>query len=518
MTDPHADAYLVKDVADQGPGTWRWVYDHPVLRFLVPDVPRLKFAMDFAIPERTMRETGPVTLTFSINGKAARSPARASNPANSTTPTTCRANAASQRDQPGGDRSRPRVGIQGRWRQAWVSFFRAPGSRSNRVQPARESSSARCSLAAVSLALGGLLLRDSCRDPGVRFVSGAALLSLLVFVLCAAGLAYPVVFLALGATAIGAVPVRDRAGWGAFEGGLPRPRWLWGIAFGALPGAVSEQCHGAGNQSRTERVSSRAGGRYLREHGFVRIRTVCTRRCPPAWRCCFCWRTRSAATRRRRWCTSRFCSPWHGRFSATRGAADSRWRARRRSLVFTSPVIGIDGTSAYNDVAVAAIAFTLFHLLQLWDEKRDPRYLAAIGLVAGFAFAAKYTAWPALLYAVGFVLVKQRKAVVPVAACAALSGGAVARQELDLPARIRWRRSTIGLFPIRTSWRASKNVSPGARDVSSEIALGDPDAGDGARDRYRACLVRCSCSRLSDCSRCAEGKAATCGLPRSSSA
>ena len=69
MADPHADAYLVKDVAPEGPGTWRWVYDHPTLRFLVPDVPRLKFAMDFAIPERTMRETGPVTLTISINGK-----------------------------------------------------------------------------------------------------------------------------------------------------------------------------------------------------------------------------------------------------------------------------------------------------------------------------------------------------------------------------------------------------------------------------------------------------------------
>ena len=89
-------------------------------------------------------------------------------------------------------------------------------------------------------------------------------------------------------------------------------------------------------------------------------------------------------------------------------------------LVFASPVVGIDGTSAYNDVAVAAIAFTLFHLLQIWDEERSPRLLAAIGLVAGFAFAAKYTAWPAVAYAVGFVALKNRKAVLPVAACAAL--------------------------------------------------------------------------------------------------
>src|ERR1035441_3484635 len=26
MADPNADAYLVKDVADRGPGTWRWAY------------------------------------------------------------------------------------------------------------------------------------------------------------------------------------------------------------------------------------------------------------------------------------------------------------------------------------------------------------------------------------------------------------------------------------------------------------------------------------------------------------
>jgi hypothetical protein len=42
--------------------------------------------------------------------------------------------------------------------------------------------------AAVSLALGGLLLSDAVRDSGVRFVTGAAVLSLLVFLTCSAGL------------------------------------------------------------------------------------------------------------------------------------------------------------------------------------------------------------------------------------------------------------------------------------------------------------------------------------------
>ena len=68
MDDPHAAIYLVQDFQDHGPGTWRWAYSHPVLRFFVPDAPSLKFAMDFSLPERTFRETGPVTLTIRING------------------------------------------------------------------------------------------------------------------------------------------------------------------------------------------------------------------------------------------------------------------------------------------------------------------------------------------------------------------------------------------------------------------------------------------------------------------
>lgn len=68
MSDANADAYLVQGVADHGPGTWRWTFDHPVLRFALPDIARVNFTLDFAIPERTMRETGPVTLTIRING------------------------------------------------------------------------------------------------------------------------------------------------------------------------------------------------------------------------------------------------------------------------------------------------------------------------------------------------------------------------------------------------------------------------------------------------------------------
>ena len=72
-------------------------------------------------------------------------------------------------------------------------------------------------------------------------------------------------------------------------------------------------------------------------------------------------------------------------------------------LVFLSPVVGIDGSSAYLDVAVACVLFVFFYLLRIWDEERTPALLIPIGLLAGFAYAMKYTAFLALPYALVFI-------------------------------------------------------------------------------------------------------------------
>jgi hypothetical protein len=78
-------------------------------------------------------------------------------------------------------------------------------------------------------------------------------------------------------------------------------------------------------------------------------------------------------------------------------------------LTYACPVVGIDGTSAYNDVAVAAIVFSVFYWLEIWDESRDIRMLVPAGLLAGYAYAAKYTAFVILLYAIVFVAWRARK-------------------------------------------------------------------------------------------------------------
>lgn len=68
-------------------------------------------------------------------------------------------------------------------------------------------------------------------------------------------------------------------------------------------------------------------------------------------------------------------------------------------LVLASPVVGIDAASAYNDVALAAALFAGFWMMERWREEEDDRLLWVVGLMAGLAFALKYTAFLALPYA-----------------------------------------------------------------------------------------------------------------------
>jgi hypothetical protein len=83
-------------------------------------------------------------------------------------------------------------------------------------------------------------------------------------------------------------------------------------------------------------------------------------------------------------------------------------------LVFCSPVVGITGISAYNDVATAAVIFGVFYLLSMWDGNRQPGLLIVIGLLCGFCYASKYTAFIAIPYALAFVAWKLAKAREPV--------------------------------------------------------------------------------------------------------
>lgn len=79
-------------------------------------------------------------------------------------------------------------------------------------------------------------------------------------------------------------------------------------------------------------------------------------------------------------------------------------------LFYVAPVVGKDGTSAYNDVAAAALAFGCFYALELWRNDRRLVRLIPAGMLAGFCFACKYTVGVVIVYALLFVLFSEFRA------------------------------------------------------------------------------------------------------------
>jgi hypothetical protein len=70
MSDPQADAYIVRDVSHTTEQrTWRWAYKHPELRFYLRSIANVKFSLDAGVPDPSFKDTGPVTLTIRINDR-----------------------------------------------------------------------------------------------------------------------------------------------------------------------------------------------------------------------------------------------------------------------------------------------------------------------------------------------------------------------------------------------------------------------------------------------------------------
>ena len=69
MNDPFAGAYIVRDInSELEAGAWRWTSRQPELRMYLDDVRGLKLTADFTLPETGFAHTGPVTISFFING------------------------------------------------------------------------------------------------------------------------------------------------------------------------------------------------------------------------------------------------------------------------------------------------------------------------------------------------------------------------------------------------------------------------------------------------------------------
>ena len=264
---------------------------------------------------------------------------------------------------------------------------------------------------AVSIAAGRLLLGrtklplDRAEHHVFSFLLGSALLSLIVFLLCTAGLARKGVFLAVGVLLLVA-GYRSRP---VLAPSLMRLSAIWKLLLLSVGGAyfllyffnaLAPEISPDGSTYHLGLVA-----RYLREHAFHRITNDMyasySQGIEMLFLFAFAFGRHSAA------------AMVHFSYLLALAAMVVLY-ARRAGMapagvcaaliVFASPIFGVDGTSAYNDVATACIAFGVFYLLQIWDVERTAALAIPIGLLAGFAYAAKFTLAVAIPYALGFVV------------------------------------------------------------------------------------------------------------------
>lgn len=98
--------------------------------------------------------------------------------------------------------------------------------------------------------------------------------------------------------------------------------------------------------------------------------------------------------------------------------------AAAAAFYLISPVVGITGTSAYNDAALVFFLLAAFYMVWAWKQEGDDRLLLVAGLLAGFCYAVKMTGLVAFLMAALFVLSQRRwKASLYLVAGAALMIG-----------------------------------------------------------------------------------------------
>ena len=275
---------------------------------------------------------------------------------------------------------------------------------------------------ATAWALGTLLLRKLSlvfyrfEEDLFAFLVGAALLSTIVFALCASHLAWKAIFLVLG-LAIIAYALRSGAHRPSGDSFPPLPqlwRWIFLAVFGAF--TFLYFFNALAPESSPDGMSYHLGvmAKYQRAHGFQRITTDIYASLSEGIELLFLWafeygrHSAAALVHFSFLLTLTFLILNYGRRIGRPGVG-----VAAAIFTYASPVVGLDGSIAYIDVGMAAVLFGLFYLLQIWDQQRNASLLIPIGILAGFGYAVKYTAFVAVPYALGFIVWKLWRARKP---------------------------------------------------------------------------------------------------------
>lgn len=437
MSDSDADAYVLGDVFIATDGSeFRFTGMHPRLLVRVDDANDLDFYVRIFNHDEALHARGPLSFTVSINRKIFRS-ARIDTPGDQEfrwplqdgwLDTTGPIEISVDVDRPWRQRDGRDLGM----------FLHSIGFERRKraaVQPAPEASptqllSALTQVAAVlfggaftflvSLLLGKTLLKwlriklYRSEELFFGFMFGAACLSMIVFCLTVCGLAYTGIFFATG-IAIVAIAWRYRAIEFAAEKLPPLPR-TWSLLFRSVYGIyavlylVVALCPESSPDGTVYHVAFPA--LYLREHHIPAITTNLLATLSEGVEMLFLFafslgRHGAAALVH---LLFMLAAPL-GMLSYAKRIGSPVAGVVGGLLFFLSPVTAVVGTAAYVDVAAAVVVFTVFYLVHVWRERQQDALLIPAGLLAGFAYAIKYTACLAVVYVIGAVILRGRRSL-----------------------------------------------------------------------------------------------------------
>ena len=143
-------------------------------------------------------------------------------------------------------------------------------------------------------------------------------------------------------------------------------------------------------------------------------------------------------------------------------------------MLFLSPAAGILGTNASHEIAAAAALLGAFYWLELWSANGDDRLLALAGLLAGFSCSISYVGAIGLigtvLYAAG-ILVLRRKPPARALALMLCSAGV-----MILPWLVKnWLWTGDPISPFANGWFESAAMHVSAEKWYAEVlGLGSP--------------------------------------------
>lgn len=230
----------------------------------------------------------------------------------------------------------------------------------------------------------------------LSYAVGAALLSTLMFCLCAVGWVFDATIVAVGAAVAPCWLRWGRWAWPSLAPPQAPVHWtarLMVLVPAAVYGGIYA-VHTLAPETRWDAMGYHLGlvHRYYRDHGFVPITTNVYAHLSQGTEMLYLFAYSIGRESAAKLVHLSF-------LAAACGAVLCLARRLRAQLAgvfaavvfFTCPVVIPDASSAYNDIALAFALLMVFYTLAIWWQDRVLEWIVPLGLLVGFSFAVKYT-------------------------------------------------------------------------------------------------------------------------------